>query len=190
MKPKTPFRRLQLFTLAGTLVLVWVIWPSTPTPQPVAPVSTSTSSTTQVVDVPARSFRAAVDYTVWVETVNSQPPETTTTTTATVASAKPVEVEVSSQTVINDGGLANHPFLVCTRRHESDTAGGYQAVSPSGAFRGAYQFHQNTWDTVAGWVGRHDLVGVPANLASPADQDLLAYELYRREGNRHWEGRC
>lgn len=185
MKHKNLLLKLQLFTLVGTLTLVWLVWPTIPTPQPVAPISTSTSSTTQVTDVPARSFRAAIDYAVWVETVNSQPPETTTTTTVVS-----VPVEVSSQTVINDGELANHPFLVCTRRHESDTAGGYQAVSPSGAFRGAYQFHQNTWDTVAGWVGRHDLVGVPANLASPADQDLLAYELYKREGNRHWEGRC
>lgn len=117
---------------------------------------------------------------------------TTTTTVAPVPAPAPVAVpvEVSSQTVTNDGGLGGHPFLVCTRRHESDTAGGYQAVSPSGAFRGAYQFHQATWDTVAGWVGRPDLVGVPADQASAADQDLLAYELYRREGNRHWEGRC
>lgn len=131
----------------------------------------------------------------WVDRPPSVSKASTTTTTVVAAPAPapvaaPPVVEVSSQTVVNDGGLGGHPFLVCTRRHESDTAGGYQAVSPSGAFRGAYQFHQATWDTVAGWVGRPDLVGVPADLASPADQDLLAFELYRREGNRHWEGRC
>lgn len=52
------------------------------------------------------------------------------------------------------GGGTIEAFLACTRAHESDTAGGYQAVSPSGAHRGAYQFVQSTWDTVARWVGQ------------------------------------
>lgn len=81
-------------------------------------------------------------------------------------------------------------FLACTRAHESDSAGGYRAVSPSGTYRGAYQFHQTTWNTVAGWVGRPDLIGVPPDQASPADQDALAAELYRRQGNAPWGGRC
>ena len=38
--------------------------------------------------------------------------------------------------------IANDPFLACTRAHESDQAGGYQAVSPGGMYRGAYQFDQ------------------------------------------------
>lgn len=80
-------------------------------------------------------------------------------------------------------------FLACTRRHESDSAGGYRAVSPSGTYRGAYQFHQNTWNTVAGWI-RPDLIGVRPDQASPADQDQLAAELYRRQGNAPWGGRC
>src|SRR4029453_19134129 len=42
------------------------------------------------------------------------------------------------------GDISQHPFLVCTRAHESDTAGGYRAVSGSGTYRGAYQFSQST----------------------------------------------
>ena len=45
--------------------------------------------------------------------------------------------------------LSQDPFLRCTRAHESDTAGGYRAVSPGGVYHGAYQFLQSTWNNVA-----------------------------------------
>jgi hypothetical protein len=80
-------------------------------------------------------------------------------------------------------------FLDCTRGHESDTSGGYQAVNPSGKYRGAYQFDQNTWDSV---TSRHNpaLVGSDPAAASSADQDEMATELYRERGNQPWGGRC
>lgn len=82
-------------------------------------------------------------------------------------------------------------FLACTRAHESDSAGGYRAVSPSGMYRGAYQFSQSTWNaTAAQYAGRPDLVGVDPASASPADQDAMAAALYAVAGNGPWEGRC
>lgn len=81
-------------------------------------------------------------------------------------------------------------FLACTRAHESDTAGGYQAVSPDGVYHGAYQFDQSTWNSVATSVGRPDLVGVDPASASAADQDTLATALYEMRGNQPWGGRC
>jgi hypothetical protein len=81
-------------------------------------------------------------------------------------------------------------FLACTRAHESDTAGGYQAVSPDGTYRGAYQFDQSTWNSVADATGRSDLVGTNPAAASPADQDTLAVALYAARGNQPWGGRC
>ena len=78
------------------------------------------------------------------------------------------------------------PFLVCTRAHESDTAGGYRAISPGGTYRGAYQFLRSTWDNVARHAGRSDLVGVDPAAASPADQDLLAWDLYQWQGAAPW----
>jgi hypothetical protein len=81
-------------------------------------------------------------------------------------------------------------FLACTRSHESDTAGGYQAVSPDGVYRGAYQFDQTTWNSVADSIGRADLVGVNPASAGPADQDTLATALYEMRGNQPWGGRC
>jgi hypothetical protein len=87
-------------------------------------------------------------------------------------------------------GLSQHPFLRCTRAHESDSAGGYRAVSPGGRYRGAYQFLQSTWNNVARSAGRADLVGVDPAQAAPADQDQLALHLYRSAGAGPWGGRC
>jgi hypothetical protein len=86
--------------------------------------------------------------------------------------------------------LADDPFLKCTRAHESDSAGGYRAVSPGGVYRGAYQFLRSTWNNVARAAGRPDLVGVDPAAASPADQDALAMFLYRQAGPGPWGGRC
>jgi len=92
--------------------------------------------------------------------------------------------------VVAAASLAAHPFLVCTRAHESDTSGGYRAVSPSGTYRGAYQFSRSTWDSTAGHAGRPDLVGVDPAAAPSADQDELALHLYRWQGAAPWGGRC
>jgi hypothetical protein len=87
-------------------------------------------------------------------------------------------------------GPSQHPFLVCTRAHESDSAGGYRAHSPDGLYHGAYQFLQSTWNNVARMAGRPDLIGVnPAN-ASVADQDAMALWLYNHSGKAPWGGRC
>jgi peptidoglycan hydrolase CwlO-like protein len=84
--------------------------------------------------------------------------------------------------------MHNHPFLVCTRAHESN--GIYSVVSPSGLYFGAYQFARETWDVTAIHAGRSDLVGVLPNTASEYDQDALAWALYQWQGNTPWNGRC
>ncbi len=86
--------------------------------------------------------------------------------------------------------LSQDPFLKCTRAHESDSAGGYRAISPGGTYRGAYQFLPSTWNNVAAAAGRRDLVGVDPAQAAPADQDFLAMWLYRHSGAGPWGGRC
>jgi Transglycosylase-like domain len=86
--------------------------------------------------------------------------------------------------------LANDEFLECTRGYESIYAGGYAAVGDGGRYRGAYQFDQPTWDGTAEHLHRFDLVGVPADRAAPAVQDLFAYTLYKWQGAGHWNGRC
>jgi hypothetical protein len=86
--------------------------------------------------------------------------------------------------------LSGDPFLVCTRAHESDNSGGYQAISAGGTYRGAYQFDRSTWNSAAMLAGRPDLVGVDPAAAAPADQDLLALALYHARGTQPWGGRC
>lgn len=54
----------------------------------------------------------------------------------------------------------------------------YQAISPSGLYRGAYQFDLPTWETVGG-------SGDPA-MAPPEEQDARARELYARRGPQPW----
>jgi hypothetical protein len=86
-------------------------------------------------------------------------------------------------------------FLVCTRSHESSHTppafdNGYQAVNPSGTYRGAYQFSRSTWNSTALRAGRLDLVGVDPAAASVADQDLLAFDLHQWQGAGPWMGRC
>ena len=81
-------------------------------------------------------------------------------------------------------------FLACTRAHESDTSGGYSAVSSDGAFHGAYQFLQSTWDGAVAGAGFAEYIGVPAEQAPPAVQDAAAAFLYSVSGNAPGGGRC
>jgi hypothetical protein len=59
-----------------------------------------------------------------------------------------------------------------------ESRGDYRAVSPSGAYRGAYQFDLPTWWSVG---GQGDPVDAP-----PAEQDARARLLYARRGSQPW----
>lgn len=61
----------------------------------------------------------------------------------------------------------------------------YRAISPSGLYRGAYQFSQQTWDWVAG-IHQPHLVGIDPIDAEPAWQDVMAYTLYAMRGWDQW----
>jgi hypothetical protein len=89
-----------------------------------------------------------------------------------------------------------HPFLTCTRYWESDRGpwphvNGYNAVNPTGTYRGAYQFHRRTWDdTAVRFANRPDLVGIDPASAHWWDQDEMALALYNAVGAGPWLGRC
>ena len=61
---------------------------------------------------------------------------------------------------------------------QCESSGNYRAVSPSGLYRGAYQFDLGTWATVGG-------SGDPAQ-ASPAEQDHRAQVLWSQRGPSPW----
>jgi len=81
-----------------------------------------------------------------------------------------------------------NPFLQCVVQHES--SGNYQAVSPGGTYMGAFQFSQSTWNEAAQMAGRPNLVGVPPDQASPAEQNALAIALYSADGSQPWYDPC
>mgnify|MGYP003321352709 FL=1 len=61
----------------------------------------------------------------------------------------------------------------------------YHAISPTGMYRGAYQFSVETWDWIAGLYYEH-LVGVDPAEARPSDQDRMAQSLYLLRGRGQW----
>lgn len=76
------------------------------------------------------------------------------------------------------------PQYICDRESGHE---GYSAHNNSSGASGRYQLMPSTADSIAASIGRHDLIGVPANQMSPADQDLLASTLYANgAGACHW----
>jgi hypothetical protein len=71
------------------------------------------------------------------------------------------------------------------RLRHCESTDNYRAVSPSGTYRGAYQFDQTTWDDVAGrffpW-----LQGVDPVDAEPWWQDAMARALWSERGKQPW----
>ena len=61
----------------------------------------------------------------------------------------------------------------------------YQAVSPGGTYRGAYQFSQGTWNWVAGmhFPGH---VGEDPRWAAPEVQDAMVRALWSMQGPAPW----
>jgi hypothetical protein len=100
-----------------------------------------------------------------------------------------VSATTSGSPTTSGSDPALNPFLQCVVQAES--GGNYQAVSPDGLYMGAFQFSQATWNTAAQAAGLPNLVGVPPNLASKADQDAVAVALYALDGQQPWLGdRC
>ena len=79
--------------------------------------------------------------------------------------------------VVSDAGLA--------RLRHCESRGNYGAVSASGAYRGAYQFHRGTWNSVAK-RNYPNLNGVDPAAAAPFDQDRMARALWAEAGRSPW----
>ena len=92
---------------------------------------------------------------------------------AAIAAAQAAQAAQAQQ---YSGGGGGGSSLDAIRQCES--GGNYQAVSSSGTYRGAYQFDQQTWESVGG-------TGDPA-AASPSEQDARAQMLYAQRGSSPW----
>lgn len=79
---------------------------------------------------------------------------------------------------ISEGQWGIAPADKWERLRFCESTHNYEAISPSGLYRGAYQFDFATWRTVGG-------TGDPAQ-APPEEQDARARELYARRGPQPW----
>jgi Transglycosylase-like domain len=115
-----------------------------------------------------------------------------TSSSSVPSTAQPVSAatgtSVTGGAVTAPGDPALPPFLQCVLRVES--GGNYGAVSPGGAYMGGFQFSQPTWNEAAQLAGMPQLINVPPNDASPADQDDLAIALYDADGQQPWDDSC
>ena len=126
----------------------------------------------------------------------AQPASVPTTTPPATNVPAPVPTTTPPATsppasVPSGGGLTDpalNPFLQCALQAES--SGNYGAVSANGVYMGGFQFSQPTWDQAARLAGLPNLIGVPPNVATPAEQDTLAVALYSLDGQTPWYDSC
>ena len=111
-------------------------------------------------------------------TTTSSPPSTTTSPPPTTTISSPT----TTVTPVPTGGPTADQWAAL---RNCESSGRYDAISPSGRYRGAYQFSQATWDWVASF-SNPALVGVDPAAASIADQDAQAFALYDRNGAGPW----
>jgi peptidoglycan hydrolase CwlO-like protein len=109
---------------------------------------------------------------------------TSTTQSASAPASTPQGAPVGTAA----GNPTLPPFLQCVLRVES--GGNYGAVSPGGAYMGGFQFGQPTWNEAAQLAGMPQLINVPPNDATPAEQDDLAIALYQADGEQPWDDSC
>ena len=113
---------------------------------------------------------------------------TPTSTTQPSPSATSTPAPGSAASTSSGGSPSLPPFLQCVLQAES--SGNYGATSPQGTYMGGFQFSQATWNEAAGLAGMPQLINVPPNAASPADQDDLAIALYEADGEQPWLDPC
>ena len=128
----------------------------------------------EVVDVAAAAAAAS--------TTASGDPSSPSPATPSGAAAQGTAAGTSS------GDPVLPPFLQCVLRVES--GGNYGAVSPGGTYMGGFQFSQPTWNEAAQLAGMPQLINVPPNQATPAEQDDLAIALYQADGQQPWDDSC
>ena len=131
-----------------------------------------------------------------VTTRTSAPPPATspstqgsvTSTSSGSTSATSAPSSGASSGASSGGNPSLPPFLQCVLQAES--GGNYSAVSPGGTYMGGFQFSQATWNQAAALAGMPQLINVPPNQATPAQQDDLAIALYNADGQQPWNDSC
>ena len=137
----------------------------------------------------AAAVRAAqaADAAAAVRAAQAAASRTTTSTTQPAPSATSTASQGGAPSP-SSGDPSLPPFLRCVLQVES--GGNYDAVSPGGTYMGGFQFSQATWNEAAQLAGMPQLINVPPNEATPAEQDDLAIALYEADGEQSWNDSC
>lgn len=116
----------------------------------------------------------------------TSPPRTVKVTLPPKVITKTVEVERTSQRASRSGSrVGDSATLACIRYHESRN--NYRAVSRTGKFRGAYQFHQGYAPTWAKRAGYAEWANMPSDRWPPSVQDAVAYDMGHSNGYAAWD---
>lgn len=105
------------------------------------------------------------------------------TTTTTTQRRGPVR---SSRSAPPRPRLGASAPLACIRSHESNTSGGYRAVSANGLWFGAYQFTIDTWSGAVRRAGYPEFVDTRPDRAPAEVQDAAARQLFAERGLQPW----
>lgn len=121
-------------------------------------------------------------------TTTSTIPATTTTTLdqQRVSAPKSSRNAAPAGRELRARGSAGAAPLACIRSHESDTSGGYRAVSSNGRWFGAYQFTIDTWRGAVTRAGYPEHADTRPDHAPPAVQDAAARQLFAERGLQPW----
>ena len=99
------------------------------------------------------------------------------------AACTPQEIALYLESTEPTSDVLSPDELLRLRMYESTD--NYRAISPSGTYRGAYQFDQTTWDDVAGrffpWLDGIDPID-----AAPWWQDAMTRALWSERGKQPW----
>ena len=119
----------------------------------------------------------------------TKPPTTTAKPTTTVTTTRPptttaVPAPPAGPPRALPAGTTPEMWL---QLRTCESGNNYHSSSSGGAYRGAYQFSQATWNTIAASSSSLSrLVGVDPATAAPVDQDSMAYTLYELRGKSPW----
>lgn len=168
-----PVRTLAAVASAGVLVASAVGYATLPRDSADSAVGASAAATASPygLDRSERSWSVS----------RSKPPRTPKPTAQRTASPKPTATSSKPTAKTPTSTVGDAATLACIRKHESTN--NYRAVSSTGKFRGAYQFHQGYAPEWAKRYGYPEWAGKPSNLWPPRVQDSIAYQM--GHGNRY-----
>jgi hypothetical protein len=138
----------------------------------------------------AKAAAAAASRTSPSPSATSTTPQRSVTSASSATTSAPSSGAASGVSLgaPSGGDPSLPPFLQCVLQRES--GGNYSAVSPGGTYMGGFQFSQSTWNQAASLAGMPQLINVPPNEATPAQQDDLAIALYNADGKQPWNDSC